>query len=228
MPLPIELAAARAKVLAPHEIRDRLSDRFRFLTGGRGRHQTLRSTIDWSYDLLSENERALFRRLSVFAGSFDFAAVQALWPDADPLDHLEQLVTKSLVTVEQPSEERLRYRLLETLRQYGAERPAQVGETQDAQSRHFVHCLGVAERAYAQRIENEAASLAALEADHEISVRHCVGGVRVRENSLISLPHWGGFGICVRITAKGQCGWRKRSRSILTTVPARSRVLCGR
>jgi predicted ATPase/class 3 adenylate cyclase len=167
MPLPIELAAARAKVLAPHEICDRLSDRFRFLTGGRGRHQTLRSTIDWSYDLLSENERALFRRLSVFAGSFDFAAVQALWPDADPLDHLEQLVTKSLVAVEQPSEERMRYRLLETLRQYGAERLAQVGEEQDAQSRHFVHYLGVAECAYAQRIEHEAASLAALEADHD-------------------------------------------------------------
>jgi len=77
LPLAIELAAARAKVLAPQQIRDRLSDRFRLLTGGLGRHQTLRSTIDWSYDLLSEKERALFRRLCVFAGGFDLPAVQA-------------------------------------------------------------------------------------------------------------------------------------------------------
>src|SRR5207248_9481340 len=71
LPLAIELAAARAKTLTPQDIRARLSDRFRLLTGGRGRHQTLRSTIDWSYDLLPENERALFRRLSVFAGGFE-------------------------------------------------------------------------------------------------------------------------------------------------------------
>lgn len=84
MPLAIELAAARVKALSPREIRDRLSDRFRLLTGGRGRHQTLRSAIDWSYDLLSEQERVLFRRLSVFAGSFDLAAVEAIWPESDP------------------------------------------------------------------------------------------------------------------------------------------------
>src|SRR6266513_1334717 len=90
LPLAIELGAARMKALSPREIRDRLSDRFRLLTGGRGRHQTLRSAIDWSYDLLSEQERGLFRRLSVFAGSFDLAAAGAIWPDGDPLDHLEQ------------------------------------------------------------------------------------------------------------------------------------------
>src|SRR5256714_4904107 len=72
LPLAIELAAARAKTLTPQDIRSRLSDRFRLLTGGRGRHQTLRSTIDWIYDLLPENERALFRRLSVFAGRVRF------------------------------------------------------------------------------------------------------------------------------------------------------------
>ena len=98
VPLAIELAAARAKVLTPREIRDRLSDRFRLLTGGRGRHQTLRSTIDWSYNLLSDNERGLFRRLSVFAGGFDLAAAGAVWPEGDPLDDIEQLVDKSLVT----------------------------------------------------------------------------------------------------------------------------------
>src|SRR5437870_2721142 len=110
LPLAIELAAARAKTLTPQDIRSRLSDRFRLLTGGRGRHQTLRSTIDWSYDLLLENERALFRRLSVFAGGFDLPAVQAIWPHGDPLDHIEQLVDKSLVTVELFTDEKLRYR----------------------------------------------------------------------------------------------------------------------
>ena len=167
LPLAIELAAARAKALAAHQIRDRLSDRFRLLTGGRGRHQTLRSTIDWSYDLLSEKERALFRRLCVFAGGFDLPAVQAIWPDGDPLDHIEQLVDKSLVTVEQLTDEKLRYRLLETLRQYGAERLVEVGEEDEARERHFAHYLGVAERAYAQRIEHEAEMLASLEADHD-------------------------------------------------------------
>src|SRR5207244_4675901 len=77
LPLAIELAAARAKVLVPQQIRDRLSDRFRLLTGGHGRHQTLRSTIDWSYDLLSEKEPALFRRLCVFGGGFGLLSVRA-------------------------------------------------------------------------------------------------------------------------------------------------------
>src|SRR5947208_11294878 len=106
LPLAIELAAARAKTLTPQDIRARLSDRFRLLTGGRGRHQTLRSAIDWSYDLLLEQERVLFRRLSVFAGSFDLAAAEAILSEGDPLDRIEQLVYKSLVTVEQLNDDR--------------------------------------------------------------------------------------------------------------------------
>ena len=167
MPLAIELAAARTKALTPPEISDRLSDRFRLLTGGRGRHQTLRSTIDWSYDLLSESERKLFRRLSVFAGGFDLGAAEAVWADGDPLDHIEQLVDKSLVTVEQLTDEKLRYRLLETLRQYAAERLIEAGEEEDARARHFIHYLKLAEHACRQRIEDEAASLAGLEVDHD-------------------------------------------------------------
>src|SRR5436305_7542211 len=167
LPLAIELAAARAKALAAYQIRDRLSDRFRLLTGGRGRHQTLRSTIQWSHELLSEKERALFRRLCVFAGGFDLPAVQAIWPNGDALDPIEQLVDKSLVTVEQLTDEKLRYRMLETLRQYGGERLVEVGEEDDARERHFAHYLGVAESAYAQRIEHEAEMLASLEADHD-------------------------------------------------------------
>src|SRR5881227_2352066 len=132
LPLAIELAAARAKTLTPQDIRARLSDRFRLLTGGRGRHQTLRSTIDWSYDLLPENERALFRRLSVFAARFDLQAVEAICGDS--LDTIEHLVDKSLVIVEQMSDETLRYRLLETLRHYAAERLAEAGEEESART----------------------------------------------------------------------------------------------
>src|SRR5205809_3689684 len=186
VPLAIELAAARVKALSPREIRDRLSDRFRLLTGGRGRHQTLRSAIEWSYDLLSEQERGLFRRLSVFAGSFELAAVEAIWPESDPLDRIEQLVDKSLVTVEQLDDDKLRYRLLETLRQYGVERLVEAGEEEDASERHFGHYLAVAERAYQQRIEDEAASLAALEADHD-DFRVALQWARSRPRDLLRL-----------------------------------------
>src|SRR5437870_7428230 len=186
LPLAIELAAARAKVLVPQQIRDRLSDRFRLLTGGHGRHQTLRSTIDWSYDLLSEKERALFRRLCVFAGGFDLPAVEALWPEHDPLDGIEHLVDKSLVTVEQLNDERLRYRVLETLHQYGAERLAEAGEEEISRERHFAHYVDVAEQAYARRIEDESASLALLEAEHD-DFRAALRWVRTRPRDLLRL-----------------------------------------
>jgi len=184
LPLAIELAAARAKTLTPQDIRSRLSDRFRLLTGGRGRHQTLRSTIDWSYDLLPENERALFRRLSVFAGGFDLQAMEAICGDS--LDTIEHLVDKSLVVVEQLSDERLRYRLLETLRHYAAERVIEAGEEEDARERHFTYYLDVAERTYARRIEDEAASLALLDADHD-DFRAALRWARARPRDLLRL-----------------------------------------
>src|SRR5437868_15286045 len=186
LPLAIELAAARAKALTARQIRDRVSDRFALLTGGRGRHQTLRSTIDWRYDLLSEKERALFRRLCVFAGGFDLPAVQAIWPDRDPLDDIEQLVDKSLVTVEQLTDEKLRYRLVEILRQYGSERLTEAGEEDNARERHFVHFLGVAKCAYAHRIEHEAETLASLEADHD-DFRAALEWARSRPRDLLRL-----------------------------------------
>jgi predicted ATPase/class 3 adenylate cyclase len=186
LPLAIELAAARAKALAPREILDRLSDRFRLLTGGRGRHQTLHSTIDWSYDLLSEQERSLFRRLSVFSGGFDLAAAEAVWPEGDPLDHIEHLVDKSLLTVEQLTDESVRYRLLETLRQYGRERLIEAGEEEDMRARHFAHYLAVAERTYEQRIEDEATSLARLEVDQD-DFRVALAWARPRPHDLLRL-----------------------------------------
>src|SRR5206468_1474594 len=164
-----------------------LSDRFRLLTGGRGRHQTLRSTMDWSYGLLSEDERALFRRLSVFAGGYDLQAVEAICGDS--LDTIEHLVDKSLVIVEQLSDERLRYRLLETLRHYAAERLVEAGEEEDARERHFIYYLDVAERTYARRIEDEAASLALLDADHD-DFRAALRWARARPLADRSLELW--------------------------------------
>jgi len=186
IPLAIELAAARTKALAPQDIRDRLVDRFRLLTGGSGRHETLRSTIDWSYDLLPEKERILFRRLSVFVGGFDLVGVEAVSPGEDPLDAIEHLVDKSLVTVEQLSEEKLRYRLLETLRQYGAQRLVENGEEQETRERHFLYYLGLAERGCARRIEDEAASLALLALDHD-DYRAALQWARSRPRDLLRL-----------------------------------------
>ena len=186
VPLAIELAAARAKVLSPREILDRLADRFRLLTGGRGRHQTLRSAIDWSYDLLSEQERALFRKLSVFAGGFELAAVESVSANGDPLDHIAQLVEKSLVSVEPLTDESVRYRLLETLRQYAGARLAEAGEQEETRQRHFTYYLSVAERAYRQRIEEEAASLARLEIDHD-DFRAALVWARARPRDLLRL-----------------------------------------
>lgn len=206
----IELAAARIKALAPREIRDRLPDRFRLLTGGRGRQQTLRTTIDWSYESLPEPERALFRRLSVFAGGFDLAAVGTLWPAGDPLDYIEQLVDKSLVTVEQMSDESLRYRLLETLREYAGARLAEAGEAEEARALHFAHYLALAEDAYAQRIEEEAASLAALEADHDDS-RAALSWARTRPRDLLRLASaLGWFWHLRSYYREGRGCWRKR------------------
>lgn len=122
LPLAIELAAARARVLAPGELLQRLGDPFSVLVGGARlappRHQTLRAAIDWSYDLLDEHERLLFDRLSVFVSSFSLAAAESICEQGqDALDLLSRLVNRSLVLVDRPADvPETRYRLLETLR----------------------------------------------------------------------------------------------------------------
>ena len=156
IPLAIELAAARVNVLSAEQIAGRLDDLFRLLTMGRRtavpRHQTLRSTLEWSYQLLSEAECLLFNRLSVFRGGFTLeAAEQTCSRDGlesfEVLDVLSQLVDKSLVVVEQGSEGGTRYRLLETLRQYGAERLAETDEVEDMRRRHASFFLKLAQEA---------------------------------------------------------------------------------
>jgi predicted ATPase/class 3 adenylate cyclase len=153
IPLAIELAAARVKVLAVEQIAARLDDRFRLLTGGGRaavlRQQTLRAAMDWSFDLLSEAERLLLRRLSVFAGGWTLEAAEAVCSrngvDAsDILDLLTQLVDKSLVIAETRGGE-ARHRLLETVRQYGRERLVEAKEEADIRRLHRDWYLDLAE-----------------------------------------------------------------------------------
>ncbi len=155
MPLAIELAAARAAVLSPQQIASRLDDCFRLLSGGtRGapeRQQTLRATLDWSYGLLSPREQQVLAGLSVFSGGWTLEAVEAVCAhgDIEPhdvLDLLAQLVDKSLVQVERRGGE-TRYRLLETIRQYGRERLEEASQAQGVRSRHRDWYLALAERA---------------------------------------------------------------------------------
>jgi predicted ATPase/class 3 adenylate cyclase len=144
MPLAIELAAARVRALSPAQIADSLHDRFRLLTGGARtavrRQQTLRASVDWSHNLLTQPERLLFRRLAVFMGGFDLEAAQAVVGDADleqyqVLDQLTLLVDKSLVVAED-SPRGTRYRLLESVRQYAQEKLSDSGEADAVRARH--------------------------------------------------------------------------------------------
>ncbi|MBY8881410.1 AAA family ATPase [Streptomyces sp. PLK6-54] len=149
LPLAIELAAARLRALSPRQIADRLDDRFRLLTGGSRtvlpRQQTLRAVVDWSWDLLEEPERASLRALSVFAGGCTLAAAEAVCgPDA--LVTVAHLVDKSLVLADHGRAGGTRYRLLETIHEYAAERLAEVpDEAAAAVARHTGYFRGLAE-----------------------------------------------------------------------------------
>ncbi|MGW1206528.1 BTAD domain-containing putative transcriptional regulator [Streptomyces cyaneofuscatus] len=154
LPLAIELAAARLRMLSPRQIADRLDDRFRLLTSGSRtvlpRQQTLRAVVDWSWELLDEGERAVLRRLAVFAGGCSLAAAEEVCalpagpggPAVDSLDVaalLGSLVDKSLVVAAPGEDAEMRYRLLETVGEYAAERLAEAGERDAVERRHLVH-----------------------------------------------------------------------------------------
>lgn len=152
VPLAIELAAARVRSLSLTEIVDGLHDRFRLLTGGArtavARQQTLRASVDWSHDLLSEPERVLFRRLAVFLGGFDLDAAHAVAGGADVqryqiLDELTLLVDKSLVVADDTGNA-MRYRLLETVRQYALQKLGESGEADTIRTRHRDHYTALA------------------------------------------------------------------------------------
>jgi predicted ATPase/class 3 adenylate cyclase len=142
IPLAIELAAARTKLLSPQQIATRLDDMFRLLVGGSRtalpRQQTLRALIDWSYDLLSDKEKRLLQFASVFVGGWTLEALEFVADEPNTLELLEQLVNKSLVVTEQ-QEGGMRYFLLETIRQYAREKLFEAKQAAAARDRHFLH-----------------------------------------------------------------------------------------
>jgi predicted ATPase/DNA-binding CsgD family transcriptional regulator len=155
IPLAVELAAARVRVLAPAQIAAEMSDRFRLLTGGvRGapvRQRTLEASLDWSYDLLDDVQRLALARLSVFAGSFELDAAEAVVggdgiDGDDVLDLVAGLVEQSLVQVAQ-LEGRARYRLLETIRAYARRRLSELDDPDRVRGRHLEFHVGLAGRA---------------------------------------------------------------------------------
>ncbi len=176
IPLAIELAAARVRSLSVHHITAHLDERFRLLTGGSrtamARHQTLRGLIDWSYGLLSDAERTVFRRLSVFVGGWTLAAGEAVCAGhgvdrAEVVDLLARLVDKSLVLMDDQGRE-VRYRLLETIRQYGLDKLAETTEAEVVRDRHRDFYVGFAEAAEEQLLGREqVAALKRLEVDHD-------------------------------------------------------------
>jgi non-specific serine/threonine protein kinase len=152
LPLAIELIAARVKTLSLEQIAARLDDRFGLLTSGSriapSRQQTLRATLDWSYELLTETEREIFRQLSVFVGGFTLGALESvalLDSNQSILDALSRLVDKSLLLVEQ--QDQPRYRFLEPIRQYARDKLNEAGESNLIQDRHLNYYLRVAEEA---------------------------------------------------------------------------------
>jgi non-specific serine/threonine protein kinase len=176
MPLAIELAAARVGSLPVESIAARLGDRFRLLTGGPRtavpRQQTLRATQDWSYNLLSEGEQRLLDRLSVFAGGWTLEAAESVGAGApiarvEVLNLLSGLVDKSLALAGDVSGA-ARYRLLETIREYGLEQMAASGETGRVRQAHALYYLALAEDVERRLADQEkGAWLAQLEAEHD-------------------------------------------------------------
>ena len=154
LPLAIELAAARTKVLSPSAILERLQSRLQLLTGGAldlpARQQTLRNTIDWSLDLLNEVEQKLFRRLAVFAGGCTLEAAEAVCNTRrdlgiDPFDGLSSLVDKNLIQRSERAESEPRFTMLETIREYALERLRDAGEEPASRQAHAAYCLVFAE-----------------------------------------------------------------------------------
>jgi serine/threonine-protein kinase PknK len=177
IPLAIELAAARTRALSVEQISERLKESFSVLSGGgrtaTARHGTLRATMDWSHELLPEGEKGVFGRLSVFAGGFTLEAAEAVCAGegieegAGVLEPLGSLVDKSLVLVTEQERE-VRYRLLETVRQYAREKLEESGETNQVGGRHALFFLGLAEEAAPQlKGGRQAAWLGRLETEHD-------------------------------------------------------------
>lgn len=175
LPLAIELAAARVAVLPPAQLAERLHDRFGLLTSSTRsalpRHRTLRAAVDWSFDLLNEEEQVLLERLSVFAGGFTLDAAETVCADdvipaERVLDLVAALATRSLVAM-QEDEGRARYRLLETIREYAAERRGARGSPDDLGARHARYFLQLARDAEPELILGRSWRLRQMDVEHD-------------------------------------------------------------
>jgi predicted ATPase/DNA-binding SARP family transcriptional activator len=181
IPLAIELAAARVRALTPGQVADRLDDRFALLSvGSRGalpRHKTLRAIVDWSWDLLDDTEQAILRRLSVFSGGATPESAEQVCSlggdEAGIVEVIAALVDKSLVVAS--GQRHVRYRLLETVRAYAAERLAEAGEAGPAAAAHAAYFLALAERAEPEfRGRDQISWLDRLTAEHD----NCADAIR--------------------------------------------------
>ena len=207
IPLAIELAAARVRTMPVAEIAGRLGDRFRLLSARRGsveRHRTLQAAVAWSYDLLPEDDKAVFRRLAVFPASFDLAAAAAV--AGGGVEVVLGLVERSLVDYDPV---RGRYQLLETLRQFGIDRLAETAELDVIRERHAAFYLEVAERYGASQVRDTAA------------VRALVGeldNLRAAVSWLVDAHRWQDLlGLC-----------RSAFPPLHTTIPSEARQWYGR
>lgn len=170
LPLAIEMAAARLRVLSPRDVLDRLEDRFALLTdAGRtaaGRHQTIRATLDWSHDMLDESERATLRRMSAFVTAVPAGAVEAVCTGGEVEDALEsamRLADRSLVVANVGADGRTRFGLLDTVREYGRVHLRASGEEPATLLRHVDYWTAVAERAHGLRVEDPYGQAAEME-----------------------------------------------------------------
>jgi len=172
LPLAIELAASRIKLLPPQALLTRLTSRLQVLTGGARdlppRQQTLRNTIAWSYDLLEAAEQMLFRSLSAFVGGATLEAAQAVCPGIDMIEHLASLMDKSLLRPVAQDDDAPRFGMLDTIREYGLERLAQSGEAEAVRHRHAAYYLALAEAAESELSgSDQTAVLQRLEREHD-------------------------------------------------------------
>lgn len=202
LPLAIELAAARIKIISPRLILAKLENRLKLLTGGAGdlpaRQQTMRGAIEWSYELLNEDEKRLFRYLAVFAGGFTFEAAEAVCRDGESaempeskienrlevLDLLTSLIDKSLLTAKEQTAEEHRFRMLETVREYALESLKGNNETEALRRRHAFHFLALGEEAEPHLNTAQAGEwLKRLEDEHN-NLRSAIGWLFENESEM--------------------------------------------
>ena len=211
IPLAIELAAARVEVLGVEGILDRLDQRFQVLTGGKRtaqhRHKTLKAVVEWSYDLLTKQERTLFNRVSVFFGGFDLEAVDhvcsgGLIKKVNVLDLVSSLIYKSLIVTFTRPDGSIRYDILETLRHFGYEKLVKSGELESLNEKHFHYYLHLADAAFDARLDETAKWLNRLELEHA---------------NLIAALKWAGKRPELFIQLAGALGWFWQAHSHYTT-----------